>query len=148
MFKWGMFVLLSTLNCAFALDKSDQAAIDKVISGYTYAWNECGGKGFGEGFTQNADFVNIFGMKFSGKEEIEARHVKILETFLKDSKMEILKTDLREVQKGLVIATVYWKVGGFKQGAAVRDGVFTQVFIQQGDKWEITASQNTLIATN
>jgi uncharacterized protein (TIGR02246 family) len=146
MFKWGICVLLSTLNCAFALEKSDYTAIDKVISGYTYAWNECCGKGFGEGFTQDADFVNIFGTKFSGKEEIEVRHVKILETFLKDSKMEILKTDLREVQKGLVIATVHWRVKGFKKPDVTRDGIFTQVFVQQADKWEITASQNTLIA--
>jgi uncharacterized protein (TIGR02246 family) len=118
-----------------------------VISDYTYSWNERGCKGFAEGFTQDADFINIFGMKFSGKEEIELRHMHILQTFLKDSKMQILKTDLREAQKGLVIATVYWRVKGFTAGEAIRDGIFTQVFVQQGEKWEITASQNTLISS-
>jgi hypothetical protein len=59
MFKWAICVLLAALNFAFALEKSDHAEIDKVISEYPYAWNECGGKGFGDGFTQDADFVNI-----------------------------------------------------------------------------------------
>ncbi len=146
MFRWRVSVLLSLFNFAFALEKTDQEAIEKVIADYTYAWNEQGCKGFAEGFAQDADFVNIFGMKFSGKEEIEARHIHILQTVLKDSKMEILKTNLREAQEGLVIATVYWRVKGFKVGEAIREGIFTQVFVQQGGKWEITASQNTLIS--
>lgn len=145
MIKW-MCVFVGFISCAFALEKVDVAAIEKVIAGYTQAWNEQGCKGFGDGFTQDADFVNIFGMKFTGREEIEARHISILQTFLKNSKMQILKTDLREAQKGVVIATVYWRVDGFKGPGVVQDGIFTQVFIQKDDKWEITASQNTLIA--
>jgi hypothetical protein len=85
-------------------------------------------------------------VKFSGREEIETRHIHILQTILKDSKMEILRTYLREVQEGLVIATIYWQVKGFKVGESVRDGIFTQVFVRQGGKWEITSSQNTLIS--
>jgi uncharacterized protein (TIGR02246 family) len=145
MFRWGISILLMLFNFAFALETTDQEAIKKVITAYTQAWNEQGGKGFADGFAQDADFVNIFGMKFSGKEEIEARHINILQTFLKNSKMEILRTHLREVQKGLVIATIYWRVKGFKKPDAIQDGIFTQVFIQQEEKWEITASQNTLI---
>ena len=146
MLRWGVCILLALTNCAFALEKADQDAIEKVIAGYAHAWNDQECKGFGEGFAQDADFVNVYGMKFTGREEIEARHVKILQGFLKNSKMEILKTDLREVQKGLVIATVYWRVKGFKKPDAIQDGIFTQVFIRQEKKWEITASQNTLIS--
>ena len=146
MFRWGTSALLIFCNFAFALEKTDREAIEKVVADYTYAWNEQGCKGFANGFAPDADFVNIFGMKFSGKEEIESRHIHILRTILKDSKMEILKTCLREVQEGLVIATIYWQVKGFKIGEPVRDGIFTQVFVRQGGKWEITASQNTLIA--
>ncbi len=146
MFKWSISVLLVLCNFAFALEKTDHEAIEKIIADYTQSWNEKGCKGFADGFVQDADFVNIFGMKFSGKEEIEARHISILQTFLKDSKMEILKTNLREAQKGVVIATIYWRVEGFKKPDAIQDGIFTQVFIQQGENWKITASQNTLIS--
>lgn len=146
MFAWITAFLLVVFNVASALEKADQEAIERVIAGYTHAWNEQECRGFADGFAKDADFVNIFGMKFSGREEIEERHVKILQTFLKNSKLEILQTQLREVQKGLVIATIYWKVQGFKKVGAIQEGVFTQVFVQAGEKWEITASQNTLIS--
>jgi uncharacterized protein (TIGR02246 family) len=145
MFRWGTFCLLTLAQSIFALEKGDEDSIKGVIQGYTRAWNERACVGFADEFTQDADFVNIFGMKFSGKEEIEARHREILQTFLKDSKMEILKVDLREVQAGLVIANVYWRVNGFKGPGTIQDGIFTQVFVHPQDKWQITASQNTLI---
>jgi uncharacterized protein (TIGR02246 family) len=145
-------LLLGFLNAAFALEKADQSAIQQAIQSYTDSWNLRGGKGFADAFAENADFVNIFGMKFSGKEEIENRHIKIIQTFFKDSKLEILDTQLREVQPGLVIATVYWRLNGFRTPDAdtnkpgeARNGVYTQVFINSGSRWEITASQNTMM---
>lgn len=138
-------------NQAFALDSSDKEAIENVIKNYAIAWNDHEGKGFGDGFTEDADFVNIFGMHFSGKEEIERRHLHILQTFSKGSKLQISNTRLREVYPGLVIALVRWRVEGFRdpgsdmsQPGNSREGIFTQVFIKQNGKWEITASQNTV----
>lgn len=142
----------SSLNSAFALEQADQQAIQDVIKGYTDSWNQKGGKGFADGYTDDADFVNIFGMHFSGKTEIEDRHVQILKTFLKDTTFEVVNLQLREVQPGLVIALVRWKLDGFStppspsnQSIDIREGIYTQVFINTGKQWQITASQNTLI---
>ena len=96
-FQALLFICFAYLNSAFAFETSDQTAIQESIKNYTVAWNDHEGRGFGEGFTADADFVNIFGMHFSGKSEIELRHVKILQSFLKDSKLHILSTKLREV---------------------------------------------------
>ena len=110
------------------------------------------GKGFADGFTEHADFVNIFGMHFVGRAEIEARHVAILQTLLKDSTLEILEIKLREVQPGLVVAIVRWQVEGFRsphtdltQPGVTRRGIFSHLFIQVAERWQITATQNTLI---
>lgn len=136
----------------FALDDIDREAIQKVIDHYVEAWNfhEC--KGFGNDFTVDADFVNIYGMHFSGRAEIEERHVRIMQTFLKGSFFEVVKMQLREVQPGLVVAIVHWRVSGFRtprsdmnKPAETREGLFSHVFIKNDDKWEITATQNTLI---
>lgn len=147
-----LFVCLVSLTSAFALEKEDEAAIENVIKNYVEAWNDHGGKGFGAGFAEDADFVNIFGMHFSGKSEIEWRHVKILESFLKDSKLQVLNIKFREVHPKVVIALIRWKVDGFRQpGSTIglpgvqREGIFTQVFLYQNDQWEIVASQNTLV---
>ncbi len=129
-----------------ALERADEGAIHQVIEKYTRSWNENECRGFADDFSEKADFVNIFGMKFSGKKEIEERHVKILQTIFKGSKLEILDTQLREVQPGLVIANIVWGLDGFHQPGERREGIFTQVFVKNQDKWEITASQNTLFA--
>lgn len=136
---------------AQALEQADESAIRSIVQNYTDSWNQRECKGFAEGYSEDADFVNIFGMKFSGKAEIEERHVKILQTFFKGSKLEIVDTQLREVQPGLVIGTIRWKLNGFRTPGSdmskpgeVRTGIYTQVFVNANKKWEITASQNTL----
>lgn len=148
-----LFVLMFiNVHSAFALEDADRNSILTVIQNYTNSWNlnEC--KGFANGFTEDADFVNIYGMVFSGKEEIEARHIKILQTFLKGSMLYILDTRLREVQPGLVIALVHWRLDGYRnpgsdisKAGETREGIYTQVFIKSEKDWEITSSQNTLI---
>lgn len=138
-------------NALVALEPVDESAINRVIQDYTHSWNEKEGNGFADHYSEQADFVNIFGMKFCGKTEIENRHTTILQGLLKGSKLETLETTYREVQPGLVIATVFWKLNGFRTPGSdlklpgeVREGVFTHVLVQTNGKWEITASQNTL----
>jgi uncharacterized protein (TIGR02246 family) len=147
-----LFTFVFSLNCLHALEEEDRLGIQDIINEYVDSWNlrEC--KGFGDGFTEDADFVNIFGMHFIGRTEIEERHLRILQTFLKGSQLEILNTQLREVQPGLVIAIIHWNLKGFRspgtdlsQPGEAREGVFSHVFIKSEDKWEITATQNTLI---
>lgn len=145
-----MFCIFS--NPAFAMEESDISEIQGIIHKYTDAWNYHEGKGFGNDFTEDADFVNIFGMYFSGRVEIEERHVQILQNFLKGSHLKITDLNLREVQSGLVIAIVRWNLDGFRnprsnmsQPGEKMDGIFTQVLIKSDGQWKITASQNTVL---
>ncbi len=65
-----LFVLMNiALSSAIALEPTDRSAIEKIIQDYTTSWNFQEGKGFADGFTEDADFVNIFGMIFSGKSD-------------------------------------------------------------------------------
>lgn len=144
--------ILLISSCLSALEQADCQAIQEVIQSYTDSWNQRGCKGFADGFTDDADFVNIFGMHFKGRAEIERRHVQIMRNFLKGSSLEILHTQMREAQPGVVIALVRWKCQGFRHPLAdlskpgeTREGIFTQVFLHRDGKWEITASQNTLM---
>lgn len=146
-------LFIVSLSSGFALENKDHSAIQQVIQGYTEAWNKHAGVGFGDGFSENASFVNIFGMLFWGRAEIEARHVAILQAFLKDSTLEISDVQLQEIQPGIVVALVHWKVSGFQNSNSEKNsptgmmkGIFTQLFVNNDNKWEIRASQNTLIA--
>lgn len=146
----AFFCLLLMTSSIFALDPSDYEKINQIIENTATAWNENDGHGFADDYSQDADFVNIFGMTFKGKEVIENRHVKILETFLKGSIYKVTNIQLREVKPDVVIGHVYWQVTNIQTPNDSHNesmkGVFTHVFVKNLDKWEITASQNTVIA--
>jgi uncharacterized protein (TIGR02246 family) len=150
--KCALLLVSSTLlfHSAYALDDNDQQAINRVINRLAKSWNFHAGEGFGRSFTDDADFVSIFGRYISGKEAIEARYKKLLQGSLKDSKIQFNEITLREVQPGLVIALVKWQLSKNEVTASCicknpKEGLFTQVLIKNGDCWRITASQNTRI---
>lgn len=134
---------------AFTIEPKDQKAITQVIERYTASWNASAGVGFGADFTQDADFVNIFGMAFSGKEEIEERHVAILDTFLGGTILTITDVQMREQRPDLVVAKVYWELDREVKrgpiGPVIKKGIFLQTFVKEKGAWKICASQNTLI---
>ena len=81
------------------------------------------------------------------EQEIETRHIKILETIFKGSRFETTDLRLREAAPGVVIAHLFWNVSNEpKPGKDPIKGLFTHVFVKNHGKWEITATQNTLIA--
>ncbi len=139
------------LSSAFALSTIEKASLESSIKHYVTSWNEAGGKGFSEVYEESSDFVNIFGARFSGKSEIEQRHVEILQSFLKGSKLEVTGIDLKELTPEIVIAWVKWRLDGFRtprsdqaKPGEIREGIFTQVFRKNGSKWLIVTSQNTM----
>lgn len=147
-----LFLIIASISSSLsALDTNDHKTINQMIEHFTNAWNDYEGQGSGDYYSQDADFINIFGMAFAGKQEIEERHIKIHESFLKGSIFEVTDLRLREAKPGVVIAQVYWKVSNIQKPGKdphneIMRGIFTHVFLKNQDKWEITATQNTLIS--
>ncbi len=144
--------LIISFSSVFALEKIDEEAIEEIAQQFENSWNYHGGKGFGDHYAENAKFINIVGMKFFGREAIEERHIKILDTFLKDSTFEVTNLELREKKPGVVVATMHWTVEGFrdpgsdmKASGETRKGIFTHILMKEEDKWEIIYSVNTLL---
>lgn len=149
--RLSLLVTLLLGSSAFALDTADRNAINTIVAHFTDAWNLHEGKGSADYYAEDADFINIFGTAFSGKQEIEDRHVKIHEAFLKGSKFEVTELKLREAKPGIVIAQVYWNVSAIpKNGAGstqdTMKGIFTHTIIKNNSQWEVVSTQNTLIA--
>ncbi len=143
--SWIQISLLAIASTFFGLETTDQKTIETMIDHFTDAWNHQAGKGSAKYYAEDADFVNIFGMLFSGKEEIEARHVKIHEAFLKDSLFEVVNLKIREAKPGVAIAQVFWKVSNIGAQKEAMEGIFTHTIVQNGDTWEFAATQNTKI---
>ena len=144
----SFLTVFSMTTSLIALEPSDSNDINQIINHFTYVWNECHGHGSADFYTNDADFVNIFGMTFSGKDEIEARHVAIHEAFLKNSTFEILNVKIRETKPDVVIAHVNWSVSNLQiPGSEMTEmqGIFTHILLKTDHQWKITASQNTPI---
>jgi uncharacterized protein (TIGR02246 family) len=147
--NFSFFLGLLFASSVFALDAGDRDAIHKIVGHFTNAWNQHEGRGSADHYAEDADFVNIFGTAFSGKKEIESRHVKIHEAFLKGTLFKVTDLKIREVKPGIAMVQVYWIVSGIqKPGAQAKEamkGIFTHAFIKNNDQWEITSTQNTMI---
>lgn len=144
-------LVLFSFASVSALEVEDSKAIYHIIEEISSAWNDFEGQGFANDYASDAAFVNIFGVMFNGKKEIEERHVKILQNFLKGSFFEVIDIKLREPKPDVVIAHVQWKVTGIPKSdkSPLHDtwnGIFTHLLIKNEGKWEIAASQNTLIS--
>lgn len=140
--------MLSFASFTFALEPQDEKEITEAIEHFTFTWNHQTGRGLADFYTEDADFVNIFGNAFSGKQNIEERHVSILEGFLKGSFFEVTKIRLREAKPDVVVAHTYWKVTHIKNPNSPSEeaslkGIFTHIMLKNNGKWEITSSQNT-----
>lgn len=79
------FIILgSSFGSLSALEKEEDDAIRNVVSSYIESWNEKGCVGFADGYTEDADFVNIFGMVFPGMRKSKTDIPKFFKLSSKD----------------------------------------------------------------
>ena len=55
---------------------------------------------------EDADFVNVIGMHWRGRPEIEARHADVHRTIFRNSKLRMLEQSLRPLGPGIVLAHI------------------------------------------
>jgi len=146
----SFFILLLTLasSSIFAFEAKDNHTINQIIENVANIWNEHDNHGFADHYAQDAEFVNIYGMASKGREAIETRHIKILETFFKGTQCKVLNITQQEVTPEVVIAHVYWQLNNGNKGSLKEPmkGIYIHVFVKKHDKWQIIATQNTLIS--
>jgi uncharacterized protein (TIGR02246 family) len=99
-------------------------------------------------FSEDADFVNVRGWWWRGREEIERNHALFHETMFQDSSMELEQVATKEVGPGVVVAHVKWRmvgheVGGPQQTSEARLGIWTWVIGDRNGRPEIVSSHNT-----
>lgn len=74
------------MMCAFcsvlAQSPHDEAQISSIAASWEKAWNEHDMKALFMSFTADADFVNVAGRHWKGRQEIEAQHKARLSQFI------------------------------------------------------------------
>lgn len=124
--------------------------IESVINALAESWNSHDMAMYGAQFAEDADFVNVLGMHWHGREAIESQHAAIHRTIFRNSVLKILDYSLRPLGTGVILGHIPWEMTGHETPpgvpfAKVRHGMITCVFVEREERWVIGALQNTEI---
>lgn len=139
---------------------NDAEDVRNLVSGFATAWNDHDMDAFGKLFAPDADFVNVGGIRWVGRQEIQLHHAWSHGTIpensipgenpahygiFKHSTMTFVHTDVRFLQKDVALAHVQWELAGDARLQNPRRGLLTFVLTRQKEAWLVAAAQNTEI---
>lgn len=121
--------------------------VEQVVRAFGEAWNRHDMDAFAALFAEQAEFVNVVGLWWKGREEIKRAHIATHATLFKDSQLAIAEVAVRFVKPDVAIARARWQLTGHRapSGAAlpVRKGVLVNLVVHADGRWRIVDSQNT-----
>lgn len=147
-----ILLLLTTTAAAIAQgsarnQRADEAGVRAVASGFVDDWNRHDMKAFAALFAEDADFVNVIGLRWRGRAEIQKEHEALHATRMKSSHLAAVETSVRFLRPDVAVVHVRWELTGDTglEGTPLppRKGVLMHVIVKTRDKWLITVSQNT-----
>jgi uncharacterized protein (TIGR02246 family) len=102
---------------------------------------------FAQLFSEDAEFVNVVGLWWKGREAIKRAHEFTHATMFKDSSLTITDVQVRFPVANIAIARARWRLEGHvsPEGEALpaRTGILLNVLLATRDGWIIIDSQNT-----
>ncbi|HYJ11335.1 MAG TPA: SgcJ/EcaC family oxidoreductase [Polyangiaceae bacterium] len=81
-----------------------EASIRQALAGQADAWNRHDAKAWSASFADDADFVNVLGMLFQGRAEIERRHADLFGSIFARSQVVVTTRKVRSVGKTAAVA--------------------------------------------
>ena len=133
---------------AIDLPSTDRAALENIVRQLEAAWNAGDGSAFAAPFAADADFVNIRGDHFRGRDAIAAGHSAIFRTIYAGSTNQYTLEGARLLRPEVALARVYAVMDAPQGPLAGRNRArFSLVLTKEGGKWEIAGLHNTLEAT-
>jgi ketosteroid isomerase-like protein len=135
--------------------------VRNAVMGFATDWNHHDMEAFGELFALDADFVNVAGSLWKGRESIQMNHAWAHGAIPRNtpgfpkadphygifahSRMKFVHIDVRFLRKDVAIARVNWELFGDARTANPRRGLLLFVLTRQDGGWLIAAAQNTEI---
>jgi uncharacterized protein (TIGR02246 family) len=118
----------------------DEQAVATLVSDVEHAWNAHDMRRFAACFAEDADFVNVRGWWWRGREEIERNHALLHETIFADSSMQLELAALKEVGPDVAVAHVKWSMAGVD---TPRVGIWSWTIRDREGRLEIVSAHNT-----
>ncbi|TGQ16509.1 MULTISPECIES: SgcJ/EcaC family oxidoreductase [unclassified Mesorhizobium] len=111
------------------------------------AWNRHDMDDFASLFCEDANFVNVVGMWWRNRSEIEAAHRATHETMFRDSQLEGVVSSVIELSPGIASVHYTWTLTGASapdgSPAGPRKGILLLIVKEEQSGWLIKVAQNT-----
>ena len=152
LFALGSLLCLVVLSASVAADKqiNDEAGVNAVVRGFEDAWNRHDMDAFAMLFSTDADFVNVIGMRWVGRDAIKQHHAASHATIFRSSTLKIGDTTVHFLRADVATARSVWTLSGITsetgQLVPTRTGILTDVLERIDGHWLIVLTQNTDIA--
>ena len=128
------------------MTEQDRAALESIVADLEKAWNAGDGSAFARHFTDDADFVNVFGFYGKGRQPIADAHDRIFSTVYKGSVNRYVVKQARMLAPNVALvhirATLDVPIG---PPSGRFEALPSAVFVREGGEWKIAAFHNTLI---
>ncbi len=149
---------LPFVTCLLA-EPNDKDAAQQVVSRFVDTWNHHDMEAFGKLFAPDADFVNVAGAWWQGREAIQMHHAYSHGTIpvetqgelpayfgiFKTSTLRFTQMDVRFLRKDVAVVHVSMELLGDVRTPNPRHTTATFVLTRQDNKWLIAVAQNTEI---
>jgi len=123
------------------------AEVKRQVDQFAERWNRHDMKAFAELFASDAEFVNVVGIWWKGRDEIYKAHQFTHSNMFKNSHLTVLETAIRSPKDGIVIARSRWRLEGHMapDGGSLppRTGLLVNILQRTDTGWLIIDSQNT-----
>lgn len=114
---------------------------------FAEAWNARDAQALASVFAEDADFVNVVGLWWHNRADIERAHDYGLSTFFRNTEISARRVRVRRVGKDVAIIHTRWKLTGQigRDGETLDDRFAIMVFVaqRQDNGWVVLAAQNT-----
>ena len=121
--------------------------VARVVQAFADCWNRHDMKAFGRLFAPDAEFVNVVGLWWKGRDEIQQAHEATHSTLFSNSRLSVAEVFVRFPAEGVAIARSRWQLQGHVSPAGValpvRQGLLVNVMALGPAGWWIIDSQNT-----
>jgi uncharacterized protein (TIGR02246 family) len=130
------------------LDQSQETtAVQAVAAAFIDDWNRHDMKRFAGLFADDAQFVNVIGLWWHSRAEIQEQHEALHATRMRISHLVATETAVHLLRPDVAVVHIRWELTGDTgiDGVTLptRRGVMSLVTVRAGRKWQIASAQNT-----
>ena len=153
----SLAVLLAAGRACAQAPAPDEAAIRQTLGRITANWQNHQFADMASYTTPDVSWVNIVGMWWQGRPQVQQAHQQIFDTLFKGVAFTPGAATVRTIAPGVAVVTMYCHVGAFYPPDGVNrgsnregdsDNLLTLVLVQRQGHWLLTAGQNTVVRTS